>query len=372
MKRTIFLLIPLILGLASCNNKATPNTSSSDSSNPIIPNIEVVNELKALLDKQDLSVFHSKAIGTMFTQEYDVLDVDRDDDERASNYFNYVGLGFLDLYYDLSNEGYDAIADENGEVNVFDAIKEGEGGYRITQSADATSFFRDGGTSAITKNLSISQQMTLKTTEQDVYVYNILDVTDSDTFDYEARQRFNGSINKELLFDSISTRSFRDIFSRANLFDAPSNIECLDRLYFNICRKLKEMTDQEISVFITNNNISLEEVEDDIKLSFVLNKNEIDEQYEDVVFPGDIVGTLTYDKSTGEFDEFSYKISNLAETYDEQTGSFKTANMVFECMGKTAREPMGDMYIADDPTVYDNVINFLEDVSEQVVPPSIL
>ena len=132
------------------------------------------------------------------------------------------------------------------------------------------------------------------------------------------------------------------------------------------------MTDQEISVFITNNSISLEEVEDDIKLSFVLNKNEIDEEYEDVIFPGDIVGTLTYDKITGEFDEFSYKISNLAETYDEQTGSFKTANMVFECTGKTAREPMGDMYIADDPTVYDNVINFLEDVSEQVVPPSIL
>ena len=36
MKRTIFLLIPLILGLASCNNKATPNTSSSDSSNPSV------------------------------------------------------------------------------------------------------------------------------------------------------------------------------------------------------------------------------------------------------------------------------------------------------------------------------------------------
>ena len=61
----------------------------------------------------------------MFTQEYEVLDVFRDEEERSSNYFDYVGLGFLDLYYDLSNEEYDAIVDENGDINVFDAIKEG-------------------------------------------------------------------------------------------------------------------------------------------------------------------------------------------------------------------------------------------------------
>ena len=116
MKKAFLLLIPLVIGLVSCDKP--------------IANIETVNELKALLDKQDLSEFHSKSLATTFTQEYDVLDVYKDEDERTSSYFNYIGLGFLDFYYDLASEEYDSIVDENGNVNVFDAIKEGEGGYR--------------------------------------------------------------------------------------------------------------------------------------------------------------------------------------------------------------------------------------------------
>ena len=52
MKRTTFLLIPLIIGLVSCNNNgSSPETQDTS----IIPNITEVNELKTLLDKQDLS-----------------------------------------------------------------------------------------------------------------------------------------------------------------------------------------------------------------------------------------------------------------------------------------------------------------------------
>ena len=132
MKKAFLLLIPLVIGLVSCDKS--------------IANIETVNELKALLDKQDLSEFHSKSLATTFTQEYDVLDV----------------------YYDLASEEYDSIVDGNGNVNVFDAIKEGEGGYRITQLAKASSFFRDGGEYSSMRNLNINQQMTLKTTDEDV------------------------------------------------------------------------------------------------------------------------------------------------------------------------------------------------------------
>ena len=357
MKRTIFLLIPLVIGLASCNKS--------------IPNIEAVNKLKDLLNKQDLSEFHSKAFATMFTQEYDVLDIYKDEDERSSSYFNYVGLGFLDFYYELTNEEYNSVVDDSGDINIFDAIKEGEGGYRITQSAKTSSFYRDGGTSSSVKNLDISQQMTLKTTDTDVFVYNILDVTDSGSFQYESRQKFNGEINKELLFDSISTRSFRDIFTSVNLFDAPSNVEYLDKTYFLTCNELKNMNDQEISDFITRNKISFEEVDDNIELSFVFSNDDIDEEYVDLIFPGDIKGKLLYDKTTGEFVEFNYQIQYLTESVDEESENVKTMKMVFECAGKTAREPMGDMWIPDNPTVYSDVIEFLEDVSDQVIPPNI-
>lgn len=359
MKKLVLLLVPFVIGLASCQKS--------------VPNIEAVSELKALLDKQDLSEFHSKALGTMFTQEYDVLDAYKgeEEDEKVTNYFNYIGLGFLDLYYDLTAEEYNSIVDESGNVNVFDAIKVGEGGYRITQLAKTSSFIREGGEDSTSQNLDINQQMTLKTTDKDVSVYNILDVTEGDAFDYASRQKFNGTIDKELLFSSVSTRSFRDIFSNVHLFDAPTNIEYLDRLYFSTCRELKNMSEQEISDFITKNSISMKEVDNNIELSFVFVSEEIDEEYEDTIFPGDIKGTLQYDKSTGEFIEFNYTIKYLNETYDENTGSVNTANMVFECSGKTARSPMGDMWLPDDPVVYDNVIEFLEDVSEQVIPPSI-
>lgn len=357
MKKIIFLLVPLVIGLASCNKP--------------IPNKEAVNELKALLDKQDLSEFHSKALGTMFTLEYDILDAYKDEDERTSNFFSYIGLGFLDMYYDFSKDKYDSIVDEKGDINTFDAIAEGEGGYRITQMAKTTSFVRDGGGTSTTQNLDINQQMTLKTTDKDVFVYNILDVTDKDVFDYASRQKFNGTIDKELLFDLVSTRSFRNTFSKVHLFDAPSCVEYLDKLYFSKCIELKNMKDREISDFIIKNKISFNEVESNIELNFVFASEEVGEEYEDLVFPGDIQGTLKYDKSTGEFIEFEYKIKHINESYDEESGSSNTANMAFECSGKTARAPMGDMWVADNPTVYDDVVEFLEDVSEQVIPPNI-
>jgi len=357
----IFLSLTFAIVLASCKTN-----SSIDQ--------EKVDQLKELLSKQDLSDFTSKSFACMFTQEYDVLDVYNDSDdeeEKNSSYYNYTSLGFLDSYYVLSDEQYAELKDENGDINIFDAIAIGEGGYRITQSAKTATFSRDFGGKALTNNLDISQQMTLKTTNEDVIVYNILDVTNNQTFDYESRQSFNGSINKELLFESVSTRSFREIFSQVNLFDSPGNALYLDKLYFSICKDLMVKNDEEINDFINENQISIEEVDDNLELSFLYQENNLEDEYIDNIFPGTIKGVLTYNKTTGSFDEFSYEIKYIDEKYDEESGSLKTANMIFNCSGKTSRDKMGDMWTPDDSTKYDDVIEFLENVSEEVVPPSI-
>ena len=357
----LFLSFPLIFSFASCKN------SSSNI------NHKKVSELKDLLAKQDLFDFTKKSIGTMYTQKYDVLDVYNDEDVEESNssYFNYISLGFLDSYYEITDEQFDEIKDENGNINTFDAISIGKGGYRITQSAKTSSFSRDNGESSIIKSLDISQQMTLKVTEDDVIVYNILDVTDNQVFDYASRQNFNGTINKELLFDSVSTRSFREIFSQVNLFDTPGNIEYIDKLYYSICKDLKNKNDKEINKFINDNQISIEEVENKIELNFVYEERNIDDIYLDNIFPGTIKGSLFYDKETGSFDEFNYEIKYVQEVYDEQSGSLKTANMIFTCSGKSARNPQGDMWTPDNPTIYDDVVNFLENVTNEVIPPSL-
>ena len=232
-KILLFLLsLFLVFGLASCK-KADPE--------PTITNQEEVDQLKELLNKQDLSDFNSKCFACMFIHEYDVLDLYNDNEinEKNKSFYNYISSGFLDSYYILSEEQYNGIVDEKGEINTFDAIAIGEGGYRITQSAKTAFFHRDGGEQSSFENLDIHQQMTLKTTKEDVIVYNILDVTDDQVFNYESRQKFAGTINKDLLFNSISTRSFREIFSQVTLFDSPSNIEYLDKLYFSLLQNLK-------------------------------------------------------------------------------------------------------------------------------------
>jgi hypothetical protein len=371
-KLLLILMFSLVFGVASCKKSNSSNSNQTENEQNVI-NQEEVDNLKELLNKQDLSEFTSKGFATMFTQEYNVLDLykDSEEDEKTASYFNYISLGFLDLYYDLTEEQYDKIVDDSGEINIFDAISAGEGGYRITQTAKTASFFRDGGKKSDTKNLDISQQMTLKADDENVSVYNILDVTDNQIFDYASRQEFAGSINKDLLFGSLSTGKFCEIFSQVNLFDSPGNVENLDRLYFSICKDLKTKSNEEIYDFIIDNEISIEEVDDKYELSFVFKENNYDEKYIDTIFPGTIKGTLTYNKETGSFEEFSYEIKYVEETYDEESGSLKTVSMIFTCSGRTARGQMGDMWLPDDLTIYDNVTDFLEKVSEEVIPPII-
>lgn len=82
-------------------------------------------------------------------------------------------------------------------------------------------------------------------------------------------------------------------------------------------------------------------------------------------------GKLKYDKATGSFNEFYYEIKYAEGKYDEETGSLKTANMIFTCQGKSKREPMGDMWVPDELTIYDDVIEYLETVTKEVIPPSL-
>ena len=358
MKRSILLLIPLMLGLASCNNSSS------------IKNKELVDTVKELLSKQDLSEFYTKTVEGTYSQEYDVLDLERDEDERGSSYFNYSGSGLFGYYYDLSSDDYNSIVDEKGNIDTFDAISKGNGYYGLVNLARTMSFNRADGLEAEIHNLDILQSTTLKTTVEDVWVDNSLYLSDTGAFDYESRQTLSASINRELLFSSISTRTFREIFSQIDLFDTPGHVEHLDKLFFNVCRDLLTKSDKEISEFISKNQVSIEENEDgDILLNFVFTNEDVDEDEEDYIFPGAVKGTLTFDKDTLEFSNFNYVIQNDIETYDEDTGSTKLISTKFTCEGTSTRELPHDEWEPTDPKVYDDVSEFLKDLDEQVVPP---
>ena len=364
MKRSILLLIPLVVGLASCGGK--PSKSED------VPNQETVNKVKEILSKQDLSEFYSKCLKGMYTQDYDVLDISENDEgEKVSNYFNYGGYGFFGYYYDLTKDEYNSLLDEKGNIETFDAIATGTGSYGITQLSRTMSFSREGSWESKVNNLDIVQSLTLKTTEQDVWVYNSLDVTDHGSFDGNATQRFNSSIDKELLFGSVSTRTFRELFSKVDLFNTPGNIEHLDKLYFSICRELVSESDKEISDFISTNQVSIETKEDSVELNFVFDNGNIEEEEENYIFPGAISGTLNFNKDTYKFSDFNYEMKYKVETYDEETNNTKFVNIRFTCSGESTHELPEDSWEPIDPTVYDDVSEFLKDVNEQVVPPNI-
>ena len=365
MKIRALLFIPLLLGLVACSNEST--TSDSE----VIPNQEAVDTVKEILNRQDLSVFFTKTTRAMYRQEYDVLDIYSDEDEKVTNYFNYVGSGIFGIYHDLTVDEYNSIVDEKGNIDAFDAISIGKGYYGIFQTVKTMSFNREGSLKSEINNLDIFQSMTLKTTDKDVWVDNTLYVSDNGIFQYESRQELCASINKELLFGSISTKTFREIFSKVDLFNTPGNIEHLDKMYFSICRELVSKSDKEISDFILTNQISIQEKEDNIEVNFVFANDDVEEEEIDYIFPGTIKGTLFFDKSTYAFSNFSYEIPYKIETYDEDTGSIKLINILFTCEGETYRGLPKDSWEPINPTVYDDVPEFLKDVEEQVVPPNI-
>ena len=364
MKNRFLLLIPLVLGLASCGGSK-------------IPNQDTVNKVKEILNKQDLSEFYTKSLRAMYSQEYNVLDIYNDysdienyQDEKATSYFNYLGSGFLGMYHDLTVDEYNSIVDENGNIDTFDAIAQGKGYYGTLNTMRTMSFNRQGSAEAKIYNLDISQSTTVKSSDQDVWVDNTLYVSDSGIFHYEDRQNLNASISKQLLFGSVSTRTFREIFYKTNLFDVPGNVEHLDKLYYSICRDLVSKSDKEISDFVLANQISIQEG-DNIEVNFVYSNEDVDEEEMDYIFPGVIKGTLTFDKSTYKFTYFSYEIAYKLESYNEDSGSIKLINLSFTCEGESSHDLPHDSWEPIDPVVYDDVAEFLKDVNEQVVPPNI-
>lgn len=363
MKRSVFLLIPLVMGLISCGNSST------------IQNQETVNRLKEILNKQDFSPFYSKSLSTIYTHEFNVLEIEEDDDDKVTNYFNYAGFGNFDYYYQLSEENYNSIVDEKGNANTFDALAKGDGWYRLSQEGRTNTTKRVNWYDAETNILNILQILTLSMNKDNALIFNALGAgSKEDFYDFDETQYLSASISKSLLFDSVSTRSFRDIFSQVDLFNAPGNMEHVDKLYYSTCYDLSLKNDKEISDFIIKNQISIEEaVEEDeyIKLSFTYTNEDLDDEEAEYIFAGAIKGTLSFDSETLAFKEFSYEMNSTMETQDKETGNARFVNSRFTCIGISHRDPYGEAQIPEDPTVYTDVAEFLKDVNEQIIPPNL-
>ena len=359
-KISLFLFLPLALGLPACNQGPA--------------NQEAVNELKALLSKQDLSPVYTKMFVANFSQNYDVFAKQQDQDARQTRFYSYLGGGAFGCLYEVSEAAYkEASAQKNNDF--FDFLSRGQGSYGLTQSAKVASYHYDsekqGNDAQTPQNLTFLQQLQAKYTESDVQVCNTFTLSQGQG--NPTSQRFNGSINKQTLLDSISIRAFSDIFARTNLYDGQKSCEILDNIYFNVVKGLTKKTDQELSDFITKNNIVIDNNGENTLVRFKVEDESLRTTLADHdIIPGTLEGTLTYEKGSGKFSAFEYKIVHIVNESDTTTGNISSASMEFKANGYSWNKKYGeDLYIDPNPTVYENAEDFLTDVVKEVIPPSI-
>ena len=365
MKKAFFLpLVLLALALPSCGN--TPG------------NMEEVNKLKNLLSKQDLSPAYDKMFVSQFAQNYEAYASNNGLDEEAETHFyTYRGAGWFGCLYEVSEEAF-AEANALESQDFFDYLARGKGDYGMMQTGNLVSYQYEADKdkdNISLKSMQFAQNLDARFTESDVQVYNCLYYKDSveGGFDGDAYQLFNGIIDKETLFEGITVRAFSDIFARTNLFDGQRSCETLDRIYFATLKELSSKSDAELSDFITKNAIRIEEEGDNALVHFKVGDENLRATLEENdIFPGTFEGTLTYEKESGKFSAFDYQIAYAANESDASQGNVNTVSMEFKASGYSWNQKYDkELDINPNPTVYEDAEEFLDDVVEQVIPPSI-
>lgn len=359
-KISLFLFLPLTLALPACNQGPA--------------NQEAVNELKTLLSKQDLSPVYTKMFVANFSQNYDVFAKQQDQDAQQTRFYSYLGGGAFGCLYEVSEAAYkEASAQDN--YDFFDFLSRGQGSYGLVQSAKVISYHYDsekqdnGGQT--TQNLSYLQQLQAKFAQNDVQVCNVFTLNQGSG--NSPSQHFNGVVNKQALFNSISTRALSDIFARTNLYDGQRSCEVLDRIYFDVVKGLTKKTDVELGDFITKNNIVIDNSGENTLVRFKVEEESLRLTLTDHdIIPGILEGALTYEKGSGKFSAFEYKIVHVVSESDATTGNISSASMEFKVNGYSWNKKYGeDLYIDPNPTVYESAEAFLTDMVKEVIPPSI-
>lgn len=358
-KSRFFVFAPLLFLLPSCGGNASVDPQ--------------LNDFKALLSKQDLSPVYHKVFTATFTQNYDFFSSIHQEDQLSTRFYSYRGGGAFGCVYSVSEEAYKEISTIK-DPDFFDYFARGTGGYGLTQSANVSSYrYEKEGGDAVTLPLGTEnflQTIQANFNDEDVQVHNSLIYSEGNDGSNTRFQNFNGLVDKQALFDSISVRSLSDLFARTNLYDGQRSCETLDRIYEETLQRLSKNNDSELSSFIQTNHIQLEEDSANILVRFELADEDIVAKLSETeLIPGTLKGTLTYDKESGSFLGFDYKIAHMVDEGDPALGKVSSASMEFTAVGYSKNEIFPeDIYIAPDPVVYEDGNAFLNDMIENLIP----
>ena len=379
MKNKYFLclLLPFLM-LTSCNPNEETTTTITDTTATTTTsfNQEEVKKLKELLDKQNFSSFYERAFTAQFKQDFNVFHSDKNEGTNAVDFLSYHASSAFGYQYAVTPEKYEEIT-SNGSYNAFDLMSGGKGDYGLLQSAQVRNYSceydEDKETlSEVETNSRFVQLINTKFTQDNFQVDSEFSYTDDIDSSNSSHILFNGLIDKEELLSNVSTDALAALFSSINLYDGPRIVQVIDMLYFNIVASLKEQDDAKIGAFIQENQVTMEEGEDVISVTFHLDNEEMRTLFSDnEVFPGIVDGTLSYDKESGEFQHFKYTINYSEERGTQNQDSVSAALYTFDVEGdsddKMAHQ---DPYIRPDPVVYDDVVSFMNDMIAGIIPPN--
>ena len=338
-----------------------------------VPNQGSVEAVKELLGKQDLSPVMEKIFTATFFQNYDVFSSTHQENRNATRFHSYRGGGAFGCAYKVTSEAYEEVMKQDSP-DFFDFFARGEGGYGLLQSANVSSYFyeRDGEDvrSEAAKTENFLQNIQVNFGSEDVQVASSLLYSEGSEGSNTRTQSFNGLSSKETLFGSISVRSLSDLFARTNLYDGQRSCEILDRLYEDTLRDLTKYSDKQLSDFILSNHVEVQENEENTLVSFELMDEGIRSFLsEKDIIPGTLKGTLTYDKVSGAFQGFDYKIVHIQDEKDLETGHVYGASMEFSAVGYSKNEEFeGDMHITPNPQVYEDGDRFVADMVVGIIP----
>ena len=381
MKNRYFLCLFLpFLILTSCNpnQETTTDTTSTTTTDTTTTsyNPEEVKKLKELLDKQNFSSFYERAFTAQFKQDFNVFHSDKNEGTNAVDFLSYHAASAFGYQYAVTPEKYEEITSKES-YNAFDLMSGGKGDYGLLQSAQVRNYSceydEDEETlSEIETNSRFVQLINTKFTQDNFQVDSEFSYTDDIDSSNSSHILFNGLIDKEELLSNVSTDALAALFSSINLYDGPRIVQVIDMLYFNIVASLKEQDEAKIGAFIYENQVTMEEGEDVISVTFHLDNEEMRTLFSDnEVFPGIVDGTLFYDKESGEFQRFKYAINYSEERGTQNQDSVSAALYTFDVEGdsddKMAHQ---DPYIRPDPVVYDDVVSLMNDMIAGIIPPN--
>ena len=330
-------------------------TSAPDYTDDTTIVVSLLNALQMGANKHS-----EKGYITSFKQKYSLTYNDDTEFETDNYVLSYDGEGYVTLSYTVRDG-------ENIESEVIGKeLLSKANGYLFGFQRDKYSFKDD-----YTDKTDAEKSRTIDENYEELRVFAVqvdddyFYVASSDTYtdklypEDNRDESFNGKIKKNLVVDSVSDKMVTNTAQQLLYMDAWPYIEQLITYSDTVFTGLDITDTNAISLFITENNVSVCDNGDTETISFSFNSGEIffiDPEKKLKNAPN-IYGKIEIDKSTGEMVSYSYDLKEFAIGWMNigMQGKMEYNYVVDEFVAEGVRlnEPLGDLPFEYEYVEYD-------------------